>query len=478
MKGESCIAKSQRSWGIFAEKQKIGGFMKRILAFTLAALMLGLAFSGCGKSKKRSEESDPRDGESTTITTTKPVEYSGLISLDKEPENSKLSEIVGVYKKKIKLIDKTLDNAPQYFTFVDFNNDGLLECVTIDAFGKYSNGYQDYTVYYYDDGNLFSENTSATYLTKSGVFGYGNTVDYGEFKLTLFEKYVQEVYLWQIREKNTQYEEYFLDNKTKVTKEKLEAYVETLCKEKASWIKFTDENIEKYISVENMQNESWFCNCDKSDYLDIIELYKSFYEFSQKNENAFSLSVNELYEIFGISEDENERNCFHSIYAAVVNASRKGGAYYAGYAEKDLNGDGYPELILLTSNYKILDIYTKLNGKITVVDFAGTMGSIDANGNIYISAVGKGNNWLYSVSRLSVEGKLETYLEYGCHDRNINDMEWEYYIIKNGERSVARKDEIYALEEQYYSFFCNESAVNSELGFVPFFEKFDPSGMK
>ena len=448
--------------------------MKKFLAFVFAALIVCAAFSSCGKSKKSSPKKEPTDVESTTASTMKPVEYTGIVVLDKDDykyieEISKITE-----KLKDRLFGGPNHNWTDYrkFALVDMNQDGISE-ILLESLDEVL------VIWYYDGKTgVYGTSFRGMYnVKKDGTFYWNAKAgrEYGSRRLLFGDDGCKSVDVTLIRhiEDSEEIEQYI--NGVQVTDSEMQAHDQHSCSEALEWYELNEENVEKYICAEKFMDNSLFCQCG---YSRIIELYKSFYEFSRKNEKAFSLSFDELYEIFGISEDENERDCFHSIYSAVVNASHKGGAYYAGYAEKDMNGDGHPELILLTSNYKILDIYTKLNGKITLVDFAGTMGSIDANGNIYISAVGKGNNWLYSVSRLSVEGKLETYLEYGCHDRNINDMEWEYYIIKNGERSVARKDEIYALEEQYYSFFCNESAVNSELGFVPFFEKFDPSGMK
>lgn len=99
------------------------------------------------------------------------------------------------------------------------------------------------------------------------------------------------------------------------------------------------------------------------------------------------------------------------IFNSLMDGWRNGGyGYYAGYAAKDINGDGINELFLTDVEYSIYAMFTLANGEIIShyfdFSFHKSVTRIDKNGNFYYSDYGKGESIQYEISRLGTDGKL------------------------------------------------------------------------
>lgn len=99
------------------------------------------------------------------------------------------------------------------------------------------------------------------------------------------------------------------------------------------------------------------------------------------------------------------------IFNSLMDGWRNGGyGYYAGYAAKDINGDGINELFLTDVEYSIYAMFTLANGEIIShyfdFSFHKSVTRIDKNGNFYYSDYGKGESIQYEISRLGTDGNL------------------------------------------------------------------------
>lgn len=99
------------------------------------------------------------------------------------------------------------------------------------------------------------------------------------------------------------------------------------------------------------------------------------------------------------------------IFNSLMDGWRNGGyGYYAGYAVKDINGDGINELFLTDVEYSIYAMFTLANSEIIShyfdFSFHKSVTRIDKNGNFYYSDYGKGESIQYEISRLGTDGKL------------------------------------------------------------------------
>ena len=85
--------------------------------------------------------------------------------------------------------------------------------------------------------------------------------------------------------------------------------------------------------------------------------------------------------------------------------------YFAGYAIKDINGDGIPELFLTDTEHTIYALFTLVNGEIIshyfyfyYNDASGV--ALDTNGYFYMNDFGKGECEWYEILQLGTDGKF------------------------------------------------------------------------
>ncbi len=145
-----------------------------------------------------------------------------------------------------------------------------------------------------------------------------------------------------------------------------------------------------------------------------------------------------------------------------------------GFAEADLNGDGQDELILLTDTYKILAIFTTVDGRVIPVDdfmtFCRRYGLVGMSAdralwNTRYAASGGGYEWV--VLEITEQGVLEERLIFG-------DL-WtatthEFFKVENGQRTAITEEEYDALVGSYSNPDLDKGEsirVNGGLTFIP-----------
>jgi len=126
---------------------------------------------------------------------------------------------------------------------------------------------------------------------------------------------------------------------------------------------------------------------------------------------------------------------------------------YIGYAVKDINADGTPELIILFSSPDKLcplALFTlQDNSPVHLFTYHHReVGDIAQDGTIYVTyAVGGGGNMRsYALEPGAVELTMLTNYEYTI---DYNDDTWQRYRIEGDERIYTR-EEIDALSDKYY----------------------------
>ena len=152
-------------------------------------------------------------------------------------------------------VDWILNRNPELsFTIVDMNRDGFLEVIvynldSLDNFGEH-------LVLHYISGELYL--TAAQFgskgmynINKDGTFAWNQSAgtEYGAAKLKFDGRSVDYIVLYTIRNDGTDEAEFFIGDQ-KVTLEELDAFSSQFSNERAEFYKLTEENIEKYITLE------------------------------------------------------------------------------------------------------------------------------------------------------------------------------------------------------------------------------------
>ena len=155
----------------------------------------------------------------------------------------------------------TVGNGNAKFSFIDLNGDGVLEVIT-QKYIENMSGYYDYTVYHYENESLMFYYDSGGALSKSGSYKLKLATSRGEYKLVLKDSSIKTEQIWYIGNEGTIFEESYMINYKNVSKEEVEECMKKTCPEAVTWYALNEENIEKYITVESMKDQTYFCNCD------------------------------------------------------------------------------------------------------------------------------------------------------------------------------------------------------------------------
>ena len=195
-------------------------------------------------------------------------------------------------------------------------------------------------------------------------------------------------------------------------------------------------------------------------YSDILNEYKNLLIYEQEH----GLSG------FGNPSQKGEPT---EIWETLAYSAKATKAESAGYCIKDLNNDASPELILISSDYRITAIFTIVNGlpkSLGAYGVGNQIVLIDENGKIYTNGYGKAENWYTIIEQISEDGSVITFI-FGCYDPNIDGdydpLDLEYYQICNGERSVINKSQLDDLLKEYRSGFLDFDQVLQHTGFEP-----------
>ena len=125
-----------------------------------------------------------------------------------------------------------------------------------------------------------------------------------------------------------------------------------------------------------------------------------------------------------------------------------------GYAQKDLNGDGVDELVLMNNDYYIMAIFSYADGKPVLLGNYMPRGScwIDGDGLLHENGSGAADHSTNAIYKIADGGKkLELIVEYGTNGHEwIEDVAYTiYYKLVNGEKKTITEAEYQALNEQY-----------------------------
>lgn len=124
-------------------------------------------------------------------------------------------------------------------------------------------------------------------------------------------------------------------------------------------------------------------------------------------------------------------------------------AFKFGYSLKDMNGDGTPELLLITENHVLLELYSIVDGEAKLLDYFRPRytGVVLATNRLYTYGSGGAGVYTYTISKYDGEGNLMPHLEFGS---DISDNSQYYYKAKDGgEREIISEGNFIGLVEQY-----------------------------
>lgn len=217
------------------------------------------------------------------------------------------------------------------------------------------------------------------------------------------------------------------------------------------------------VTVNNEIQTAWF-----HDYSSIIAEYMKFSK-ALINEQISSIPLNID---FSSPEENNEKltydwGCMLAEMMSWSCQSLSKDKNYFGYALKDLNNDKNNELILLTKDYDILAIFTKINDKPKLVDayWSRHRCAIYDSNTLYIHSSGGAANFCYRLQVISKNtGELVALQEYGIDTDH-------YYKIINGEQSAISESEYDEFKKTYPTLFHDVAADfnrNSNIEFLPF----------
>ncbi len=120
-----------------------------------------------------------------------------------------------------------------------------------------------------------------------------------------------------------------------------------------------------------------------------------------------------------------------------------------GYSLKDMNGDGTPELMLITENHVLLELYTVIDGKAEMLDSFSPRyrGLVLTTNRFYTHGSGGAAYNHYTVSKYDGAGNFVPYLEFGS---DVSDDEQYYYKIEDGgEREIITEKSFLSLCDRY-----------------------------
>ena len=215
------------------------------------------------------------------------------------------------------------------------------------------------------------------------------------------------------------------------------------------------------------------------DYPSIIEEYRRFADYSIEGgaENVFKNKVFRLPDkeyLFHTEDNEFMDNLrIHWDYMLVEaniwsyrDFPKTKNAF--GYAIKDLNENGSPELILLLQDYTVLAIFSTVNKKPYLLDacWSKNQYTIDKSGTLYIRThieAGFDRNALYQVSK--DDSELVLIDEFGLNGFNAETQESIFYKLAGGQKQKIDEKEFNDL----YELFNSISTKDAGFEFVPLF---------
>ena len=230
----------------------------------------------------------------------------------------------------------------------------------------------------------------------------------------------------------------------------------------------------------------------RDEYERVIKLYRGVINLCQDYLDERD-GKTDFAERFGIA-NEKEKEMFDQLFISSYlfypgrGADDRTSPHYklsAGYAIRDLNGDGVDELVVLNADYVVGAIFSLADGKpILLRNYEPRdRGWIDANGWIHengSSGADRSTNAVYRIVNAKGGPSMELIAEFGT-----NGHEWldgvavqKYYKLVGGERVDITKAEHDALAEQYGTYLSAAAGAaktknESGLVFTPLFTQAD-----
>ncbi len=154
---------------------------------------------------------------------------------------------------------------------------------------------------------------------------------------------------------------------------------------------------------------------------------------------------------------------------------------FFGYALEDLNGDGSDELILLEDEYKVLAIFSTVNGKPKLLDayWSRYECAILDSGLLHTMGSDGAGDWVHAIQQLSPDSsELLNVVQVGSR----MDENWDehYYRIEDGKEEEINETELDTYFEQYpfykgeypnYNITPQKTTENSGITFIPLFSE-------
>ena len=203
-------------------------------------------------------------------------------------------------------------------------------------------------------------------------------------------------------------------------------------------------------------------------YTGVLESYRDFiFAVANDPERASSLFV----EIFDIPSDDSEdiwNNLNIGLSVAVLFGNAHGIDYNKqnlGYAIKDLNQDGVPELVLLTNDYFIMGVFTIADDNPRLLDgyWNRYTCKIDSSGLFYVHRDGGASRGEYTVQQISSERlQLIDLMKY-VHNSNYvatdngNFVDSGFYKVIDGTRYEIDESEMQEFWDDVFAI-SNEDA--------------------
>ena len=209
------------------------------------------------------------------------------------------------------------------------------------------------------------------------------------------------------------------------------------------------------------------------DYTHILEEYRVYAEAVNRGE------LGDLHERYNEGTD-NDEEWDHwvglMLYACLWDPKEPVGF---GYALKDLNGDGNPELILMLEDYTIFGIYTAVDGepRFLQIFWPRYRCAILDSGLLHTKGSNSWADWEYAIERLSQDGRELIIVDrYGSSTEG--ETEWNpgyhYYKIVDGVKVVISEGEFDEHHKAHLGCAAEYDAAmitkNAGIAFTPLFD--------
>lgn len=208
-----------------------------------------------------------------------------------------------------------------------------------------------------------------------------------------------------------------------------------------------------------------------ANYDRVIELYTKAIDTFKRYSKAGFLSGIDIEEL--AITDTREKEIFSRLFQSIrsfyfsaeyLDPTSMYCKAFSGYSEKDLNGDGVKELIIL-SDFSVMAIFTFRNGvpfllkNYTVSDHVW----ISENGNIHqTDSYNLMTSFSHSVYQIAEDcSSLELIEEFGVRSNTIENRVFEsnYYKLANGEYTEINESAYLVLEHQHGKYVSSEKCV-------------------